>query len=379
MGLLSGLIVFILGITGCILAFVDEIKPLVYAGHYFVDTASLSKQPQSFSSLLQVAQQHWGPEKPVSAVEIENDPQRTWHFRAYKEDSNDGIWYWNEKKYYESLYIDPYTGLKVCSKNAEYEFFRIVLYLHYSLLLKGSLGQLIVGTATLFFVVLLLTGLYLWWPNNKKARRVRFWFRWKKDTGPKRKNYDTHNILGFYSFAIALLIGLTGLIWAFSWFDQSVQWLLNKAGSPAPRQEQQAAVLAAPQIDTGVSVYDHVLQEVKQKYPTAAGYYFYLPGTEKSPLNVYVRFDKSYASIVRQYDRKEGTLLNSIGFSEKNNGEKMRALNYDIHLGSILGIPGKIIVFLASLVSASMPITGFYIWYNRRRKKLFNAKRPTFM
>ncbi|KKX50092.1 hypothetical protein L950_0212195 [Sphingobacterium sp. IITKGP-BTPF85] len=47
----------------------------------------------------------------------------------------------------------------------------------------------------------------------------------------------------------------------------------------------------------------------------------------------------------------------------------MRALNYDIHLGSILGIPGKMLVFLASLIAASLPVTGFYIWYNRRKKK----------
>jgi len=368
MGLFSGSIVFILGVTGCILAFVDEIKPVVYADHYFVDPTGISDPRKSFSSLLHAAERYWGPEKPISVVEIENNPQRSWHFRAYRQDSIDGIWYWNEKKYYESLFIDPYTGTKIYSENAEFEFFRIILYIHWSLLLKTEIGQPIVGTATLFFVILLVTGLYLWWPKNKKSRRVRFWFRWKKDTGRKRKNYDLHNILGFYSFSIALILGLTGLIWAFSWFDQSVQGLLNKIGNTAPKQERGLPVHETIR-DVGLDVYEQVLQEVQHKYPKAQGYYFYFPQKENAPLNVYISFGKRYSSIVRQYHAADGKLLNILDFSDKDNGQKMRALNYDIHLGSILGIPGKILVFLASLVSASLPITGFYIWYNRRRKK----------
>jgi uncharacterized iron-regulated membrane protein len=370
MGLLSSLIVFILGITGCILAFVDEIKPLIYKSHYEVEHSIQKKQQQSFSTLLHAAEQYWGPGKPVSAVEIENNPHRTWHFRAYRQDDHHGIWYWNEKKYYESFFINPYTAQKVYSENAEFEFFRVILFIHWSLLLKNEIGQPIVGTATLFFVILLLTGLYLWWPKNKKARRVRFWFRWKNETGIKRKNYDVHNILGFYSFAVALILGLTGLIWAFSWFDQSVQKVLNKIENKAPVTDLLIPIQPPPpDVDTNLSVYDHILKEIKQTYPDAQAYYFYFPQEDKAPLNVYIRYEKNYASIIRQYHAENGHLIKSINFSSKNYGEKMRALNYDIHLGSILGIPGKIIVFLASLISASLPITGFYIWYNRRKKK----------
>ena len=44
-------------------------------------------------------------------------------------------------------------------------------------------------------------------------------------------------------------------------------------------------------------------------------------------------------------------------------------MNYDIHVGAILGLPGKIIAFLVALISASLPITGFLIWWNKRKKK----------
>ncbi|MFC3561839.1 PepSY domain-containing protein [Pedobacter jamesrossensis] len=44
-------------------------------------------------------------------------------------------------------------------------------------------------------------------------------------------------------------------------------------------------------------------------------------------------------------------------------------MNYDIHVGSILGLTGKIMAFFASFIAASLPITGFIIWWGKKKKK----------
>ncbi len=44
-------------------------------------------------------------------------------------------------------------------------------------------------------------------------------------------------------------------------------------------------------------------------------------------------------------------------------------MNYDIHVGAVLGLPGKIMAFFASLIAASLPVTGFYVWCGRKKKK----------
>ena len=49
--------------------------------------------------------------------------------------------------------------------------------------------------------------------------------------------------------------------------------------------------------------------------------------------------------------------------------DKMMRMNYDVHTGAILGITGKIMAFFASLIAASLPVTGFLIWRGRRKKK----------
>ncbi|MNL34360.1 hypothetical protein D3C87_1563290 [compost metagenome] len=44
-------------------------------------------------------------------------------------------------------------------------------------------------------------------------------------------------------------------------------------------------------------------------------------------------------------------------------------MNYGIHTGQILNLPGKIIAFIVSLIAAALPVSGFVIWYGRRKKK----------
>ena len=61
-------------------------------------------------------------------------------------------------------------------------------------------------------------------------------------------------------------------------------------------------------------------------------------------------------------------MLHNYSHDEKNLGEKFVAANYDIHVGSILGIWGKILAFIGSLVCASLPITGFMVWWGRKNK-----------
>lgn len=361
LGLASGIIVFILGITGCIYVFIDEIKPLVYADRYFVDPSAEISLP--LSQTLRAAQGIYGADKPVSAIEIYNAKDRSLRFRAYKESGDEGIWYWDRKQYYESVFVNPYSGRIIARENSEFEFFRIILYLHWSLLLSNDIGQPIVGVATLIFVISLITGLILWKPKNKSAARQRFWFRWKSTTKWRRKNYDLHNIPGFYLAAFMLIIGLTGMVFAFSWFDNSIQWLAN-AGKTYPRQ---TAVFSDTSGNQNPSPIDAVFSSVSRKHPNAEGYHIYFPVSKQGVFNVLIRNVPVYNQVIEQYDQYTGQLLKAHYFQDKNPGEKLRGLNYEIHTGSILGLPGKILAFFASLVATTLPVTGFLIWRGRRK------------
>ncbi|MBX2922573.1 MAG: PepSY domain-containing protein [Chitinophagaceae bacterium] len=364
LGLSSGIVVFILGITGCIYAFIEEIEPLVYKHRLYVEPQSTPKKPMS--EIWQAAQNAIGTENKLMGASVPNTPHETCSFTIYKaKENSDAVWYWQDIELYRTVYVNPYTAEVVTNEDKTFEFFEFVVNLHWSLLLTNEIGQPIVGVATLIFVISLISGLILWWPKNKAASKQRFWFKWKNTTRWKRKNYDLHNITGFYVFLIALIFGLTGLVWTFDWFDESVQWIANGGVSHEHDQPMKSDTTKYASAKTSL---DQLFVQVQNEYPKAKRYFVSKPADSSGVINVFIsnsRFD--YCS--NQYDQYTGKLLKSETFADENNGHKLRSMNYDIHTGGIAGLPGKILAFIGSLICASLPVTGFYIWWGRHKKQ----------
>lgn len=362
LGLASGLVVFILGLTGCIYVFEDEIKNVIYKERLFVEPEHKPRLPVSI--LLNKAQQTLGNAYPLQIFEIPNNPASTYRFYAYKV-NEEAKTYFGQRVYGYNVFVNPYNGKVVKIENSKYEFFTLVLYLHYDLLLAKT-GKQIVGWSTIIFIVLLISGVVLWWPKNRPAARQRIWFQWKDTTKWKRKNYDLHNIIGFYFMSVCLIIALTGLVWAFTWFNDSIQYLAN--GGVPPRKPN-IVHSDTTKISSALPI-DFVLNDLRKRIPEAASYSFFFPKDKGDALNASALFagTERYKFISNQYDQHTGQFLQTRTFDEKTRGEKLRGMNYDIHVGSILGLPGKILAFFASLTATSLPVTGFVIWWGRRKK-----------
>ncbi len=69
------------------------------------------------------------------------------------------------------------------------------------------------------------------------------------------------------------------------------------------------------------------------------------------------------------FDQYSGNIIKKQLFEETAKGEKLRTLNYDIHTGKIFGLTGQFLVFFSALIAASLPITGFIMWRNKRRNQ----------
>lgn len=106
-----------------------------------------------------------------------------------------------------------------------------ILHFHTSLTL-GQIGYYITATASLIFALFMLsTGLYLWYPRNKGRKKSSYSINW--NASPKRRNYDIHNVTGFYFFLPLFLMGLTGAY--FTYADQMQKVIdLVLLSEPAP-------------------------------------------------------------------------------------------------------------------------------------------------
>lgn len=356
LGLISGLIVFIVSITGCIYVFETEIRSLYeYKFTDIIPQKAPIILPEALKEIAGKALEKdlgkaINPE--YEYISYYKDPTKTANYYVYSE----------EQSLYHYVYVNQYTGKVLKIKDMNSDFFSIVIKLHYSLLLPHDIGHTIIGIAVIIFVILLITGIILWFPKNKAALKQRFTIRWNARW--RRVNYDVHNVFGFYHFLLALIIALTGLVWSFNWMEKTVDWIANGGYNSAPVKEfTSAASLQKGKFD---SVFE---AHYKNKDFEILAINF--PKLATGPVTITKSKSSTtyYDYEMLTYDQSSAKLLGTHSFEDNTSGQKMRDMNYDIHIGKIMGLPGQILAFIASLISASLPVTGCFMWYGRKFKK----------
>lgn len=366
LGMVSGIIVFVVAVTGCLFAFQVEITNWIDRDKLYVETTETS-HALSLTVIQKNAQAALAPGRQIDAITSYADKNRAWEAITYKAGNPKDLFYFDTIAYYDLLLINPYTGKVVSIEDYKYNFFNIVKAVHWSLLLNDTYGQQIVGYSTLIFVVLLITGMIMWWPKkwNKANRDKSFKIKWNAKF--KRVNYDLHNVAGFYALLITLVLSLTGLVWAFEWFQKGVYIVASQSTTPL---EYKNMTSDSTQTAIPNDPLELAFRETKRLIPNAIRYSIspaqgntgVIYATAYHGKEIYYDFDGL------QFDRYTGKLLYRKNNAEKNAGEKLIGMNYDIHVGAILGLPGKILAFLGSLIAASLPVTGFLIWLGKKKK-----------
>lgn len=355
LGLSSGLIVLFLGITGCILAFEHEIR--AFSQPFWFSAASI--KPLQPASVLKSNAEKFLDGKQANSVEY-NETGRSALVSYYDADT------------YKLVFMNPHTAEVIRVKDMNSDFFRVVLNGHFYLWLPPAIGQPIVASATLIFLIMLITGIILWWPKNKAARKQRFSVKWNAKW--KRTNYDLHNVLGFYMTWVVIFITITGLVWGFQWFAKSVYWV-SSAGKPMPDYYSPASDTLLAARSKG-NITDAVWNQMIQKKKPDESISLAFANSPAGPISATInhRPGTYYNTDIYFFDQYSGKELAGKGtyagtYQQASVADKIKRMNYDIHVGAVLGLPGKIMAFFASLIAACLPVTGFYIWWGRKKKK----------
>lgn len=356
LGLASGIVVIILGITGCILVFEQEIRSLSSPWlHVEMPAKGAYLPPSELYKEVKKAL----PEKEIRSVWY-HGANRTAHFSINDSDS--------------MVYVNPYTAEIVAMVDHE-DFFHEIDEGHRHLWLPPNIGRPIVGWATFIFFILLVTGLILWWPKNLKKSNVDKSFKVKWRAKFKRVNYDLHNVLGFYSMILALLMAITGLIMSFSWFNKGVYWLTGGDNNqPKPKEElfEPSKLPMLVQVDkVWRNVQDNIAVDNKDQIIIS------FPDHDDEPIYACTDMVNGHWRDL-YFKQTDLSLTNSTKakMADLPLADKVRKLNYTLHVGAFAGLFSKTIYFLASLVCASLPITGFYIWWGKKKKSKKKNSKP---
>lgn len=337
LGLTSGLVVFIVASTGCIYAFEEQIRSVIYKDTFFHRCQAQHKTLNELTTLVNKEYPH----QKLKNIVIETAQNANVLFVL---------------KNRTIVFVNPETAEIAGTLDRETEFFEVVLKLHRSLLL-GDVGKIITGSSALVFLFMLLSGIVLWWPKNKRSLPKKLKLR--LNSGKGKRNYDLHSVLGFYACWILIFSVITGLVFSFKWFEKIMYLAVG-----SKKEEKNFRSLYDPKLKPmapGI-----VISDLQAAFP-GTELTFVFPndsiGTYRATITEKGGFLKKQHHYF--FDQYSGKLVAQKLFNDQSAGEQLRASNYNIHTGKALGLTGQFMLFFAGLIAASLPVTGFMIWYRR--------------
>ncbi len=276
------------------------------------------------------------------------------------------------------LYVNPYTGVAVEPRShTAHDILHGLIYLHRWLALSNQpplVGRLVTGIANLVLLVLCLTGLWLWFPRRLAARFLRPLLCFVPAYRGKARDLNWHNVLGFWSLPIVLVLVVTGVVISFGWAHN----LLFRAFGEKPPIHRDGRMLATPPKplpapptpEAPPLPLDVIHAQLLAAYPSAESFAFNLPppGPPAKPLAVAVFEPAAFSTrgrIQLELDPWSGAVLSQVGWADRSPGLRARIWVRFLHTGEAFGLPGKILATLGSLAVLLVVWTGFALSWRR--------------
>jgi len=357
-GISAGLILAIMGITGAITSFQDELLEVL--------------NPHA----LQVEQRVTGILQPVELVQkLEANTGKTvaslWVNTSGGKAARVAFAPPPGERRGEMNYFDPYTGLLLQANLVGEDFFEFILQMHRYLVL-GAFGKQLTGACTLILVFFCLSGLYMRWPRQVLSWRIWLTMDWAKKG--RAFKWDLHSIFGTWCQVFYLVSALTGLMWSYDWYSNGMNRLLGDAPSGEMRKGgrggrgQPALDGPLPSVNY-VAVWDSI-QRVAG--PELDSWNLRLPPVAGQPATVYyLLHNAEHQRALNQItlDPANGKVSAQSRYADRSLSTKLLISNYALHVGSYFGIVGRIVMSMAALMMPLFFITGWLLYLDRRRKK----------
>ncbi|CAD7386845.1 PepSY domain-containing protein [Xanthomonas arboricola] len=346
LGITAGLVLSVMGLTGALMSFEDEIVRLANP------------------AIAQLAQRHAAGERPlpvnVLLRRLDLDRQQAVTRMLIDPTGKRPSTARLAGKGGGRVYFDPFTGEKVAAPRLSGAFAFIEdLHRH---LTAGKRGQAVTGASTLILLFFCASGLYLRWPRRWWSLRTWWAVEWRRQG--RSFLWSLHAVFGTWCLLVYLLVALTGLTWSYNWYRDGVVALLGT--EPAMRGDGRDHRPAT----VDFAAVQRTLDAIPGTHGTALD--LRIPPRAGEPLSV--RFLPDHPDHDRAYDNLEiepgsGALLRRQDYALLPRGQQLLVSMFPLHSGSFFGLPGRIVVMLASVGMSVFFVTGWMLYLDRRRKK----------
>lgn len=385
-----GILITLICFSGAALVFEKEVMELCHRDLYFVKKVEAAPLPME--QLMTKVAATLPDSVSVTGVNVSSDPERAYQVTL-------------SKPRRASMYVDQYTG-EVTGKYERAPFFNFMFRMHRWLLdsmkQDGGIfwGKMIVGTSTLMFVFVLISGVFVWWPRTRKALKNSL--KIVANKGWRRFWYDLHVAGGMYTLVFLLAMALTGLTWSFQWyrigfyktFGVEVQPSMGHGNAAANATAKDGKPDGKPEGREGRgersgnrgerpageggrsegrgthrrSPYAHWEQVYEQLAQANPGYK-QISVSDGSASVAFNRFGNQRATDRYKFNPRNGEITEATLYKDLENSGKIRGWIYSVHVGSWGGMLTRILTFIAALIGASLPLTGYYLWIRKKIKR----------
>ena len=336
-GLVSGIFILLMSLSGSVLVFQEEINAVQ---HPAVKTWPLKNL--SVDSCYSVIQNKY-PHAQISNCVLPENSNKPFSFFIYDSSFKSGT------KAME-VFLHPQTAEVLQTRGGSSHFVSWLSKFHNSFHL-GKTGEWLLGFFALVFLLSIITGLILFRKNILAVLLFR--------KSVYKKN-NMHQLIGVYALLFNLMIGVTGF-----WMQRYVF-----------KKEFYASYNYTPVLKASPAFpfkFDSAYTEVKKQYTdfTASVIYFAQSNKSKTAVygsrssNAYIH-SKKFADVI--FLDSAGSISKTRFINEIDAADRYDIINSQLHKGRFGGVGIKIIYFVFGLTGGLLSITGFLLWWRRRKE-----------
>jgi uncharacterized iron-regulated membrane protein len=389
-GVIAGIVVFIMSLTGIFLAYEHQLLGWAASSHEIV-------APAPGATRLPIDQ--------VLATVNADPAQYRVTSMTIPRDSMAPIALGLESR--QSIYADPYTGRVIGADGAMRAFMTWSMRWHRSLAMSAAtrdpVGAQITGASNLLFLFMVLSGIVLWWPKQMTKRAFRAVAFFSPRAKGRARDWNWHHVFGVWAAIPLVFIVASATFISYRW---PLTVLEKVTGSPPAPQRGEggaagrasasresgtpgnadrakdatarpsrpaggsggaapaAAVLTGASLGVSADLIVHQARLAVQDWQTIA----IRPGREGALPTVSATtgpFNRPSDRVALTLESTGGTLVAVRAPRPATTAARMRSWMRSIHTGEALGTAGQSIAALASVAGVLLAFTGLALVWRR--------------
>jgi uncharacterized iron-regulated membrane protein len=346
-GIIAGIVILSMTVTGSILSFERQITAWAERDVRHIEPPSGAQRLEPEALLQRFKEQL--PEARPSEIAFFADPHSTAQVSVGR-----------EKRYY----LNPYTGDLLGEGSPQLRaFFALITEWHRWFTLQKDwkeVGKAITGAGAMAFLLLLLSGLVLWFPGKATVAVFKSILMLNFKLKGKPRHWNWHHAIGFWCAPLILILTVTGLIISYTWANN----LLYKAASTEPPlvRKNEGGGEKKPPVPQEVIDLNSKWKTAQIQVPEWQSIRLRFPTSEKDPINFIIDAGNGMRPDTRsqlRLNRETGEVLKHETYESLNKGRQWRMWVKPIHTGEAGGIIGQFLALIAAVGSALLVWTGF--------------------